>query len=76
MRERKQKTSSDILGLDYVLDVPELGVVKVDQDIELMAAQKIQAISDALGVSGALVLRAAVRHYLEKLEMQEKIVPF
>jgi hypothetical protein len=74
----KQKSSSAILGFDYIINVPSLGDdwVNVDRVIDRKTARKLRQLAGQTGASVVTVLERSIELFLAADEAKRKVVPF
>jgi len=74
----KHKTSSVILGFDYILNLPSLGDdwVNVDRVIDRKTARKLRRLAAQSGASAVTVLERSIDLFLEANKAKEKVIPF
>ncbi len=71
----KNKTSSSILGADYIVS-RDGSVFNVNEDIDQWTARQIRRLSARTGASAATILETAIVRDLARRELKEKVVPF
>ena len=74
----KQKSSSAILGFDYIINVPSLGDdwVNVDRVIDRKTPRKLRQLAGQTGASAVTVLERSIELLLAADEAKEKVIPF
>jgi hypothetical protein len=74
----KQKSSSAILGFDYIINVPSLGDdwVNVDRVIDRKTARKLRQLAAQTGASVVTVFENLIEHFLATDEATGKVIPF
>jgi hypothetical protein len=74
----KHKSSSAILGFDYIINVPSLGDdwVNVDRVIDRKTARKLRQLAGQTGASAVTVLERSIELLLAADEAKGKVIPF
>ena len=74
----KHKSSSAILGFDYIINVPSLGDdwVNVDRVIDRKTARKFRQLAGQTGASAVTVLERSIELLLAADEAKGKVIPF
>ena len=74
----KHKSSSAILGFDYIINVPSLGDdwVNVDRVIDRKTARKLRQLAGQTGASVVTVLERSIELFLAADEAKENVIPF
>jgi hypothetical protein len=74
----KHKSSSAILGFDYIINVPSLGDdwVNVDRVIDRKTARKLRQLAGQTGASAVAVLERSIELLLAADEAKGTVIPF
>jgi hypothetical protein len=74
----KHKSSSAILGFDYIINLASLGDdwVNVDRVIDRKTARKLRQLAAQTGASAVTVLEKSLEHFLAADEAKGKVIPF
>jgi hypothetical protein len=74
----KHKTSSAILGFDYIINLPSLGDdwVNVDRVIDRKTARKLRQLAAQTGANAVTVLERCIELFLAADEAKAKVIPF
>jgi hypothetical protein len=74
----KHKSSSAILGFDYILSLPSVGGewVNVDRVIDRKTARKLRQLAAQTGASVVTVLERSIEIFLAADEAKAKVIPF
>jgi hypothetical protein len=74
----KHKSSSAILGFDYIINLPSLGDdwVNVDRVIDRKTARKLRQLAAQTGANAVTVLERCIELFLAADEAKAKVIPF